>query len=296
MRLIYCDSVFDPKAIDPDYEAEKQAAVQAGFNFSLISYEELTDGNLSKALRLVKPLESKTSGLYRGWMLTPNQYQQLYEGLLARNIELINTPAAYRHCHYLPESYEIIASQTPKSKWTTQLNETAILELARQFDDRPLIVKDFVKSEKHDWEEACFIPNASDAEKVKSVVNRLLELRGDALNQGLVFRQFEELEFLTKHSKSGMPLTKEFRLFFLKGKLLKVMDYWDEGTYGETQPELEKFVDLAQKVQSNFFTMDIAQKKDGEWIIIELGDGQVAGLPENEDGFVFYQKLVTNTI
>ena len=37
--------------------------------------------------------------------------------------------------------------------------------------------------------------------------------------------------------------------------------------------------------------MDIAKKKDGEWIIVELGDGQVAGLPENADKATFYKQL-----
>jgi hypothetical protein len=34
--------------------------------------------------------------------------------------------------------------------------------------------------------------------------------------------------------------------------------------------------------------MDIAKTKDGEWIIIELGDGQVSGLPDKVDRLQFY--------
>ncbi|MEZ4847285.1 MAG: ATP-grasp domain-containing protein [Bacteroidia bacterium] len=138
------------------------------------------------------------------------------------------------------------------------------------------------------WEEACFIPDAADFDKVKSVVDTFLELRGSSLNKGLVFRKFEELEFLTEHSKSGMPLTKEFRIFFAYKKIVKVFDYWDEGEYGDTKPELEEFIDIAREIESNFFTMDIANKKNGGWIIMELGDGQVAGLPENADKDGFY--------
>ncbi len=37
--------------------------------------------------------------------------------------------------------------------------------------------------------------------------------------------------------------------------------------------------------------MDIAQKKDGNWIIIELGDGKVAGLQDNADRMEFYRNL-----
>lgn len=54
MRILYCDCVFDNKIIEPDYEEEKVSAINLGFNYSLISFEELTDGNVAIALRLVK--------------------------------------------------------------------------------------------------------------------------------------------------------------------------------------------------------------------------------------------------
>jgi hypothetical protein len=37
--------------------------------------------------------------------------------------------------------------------------------------------------------------------------------------------------------------------------------------------------------------MDIARQKDGELIIIELGDGQVAGLPDKVDRNEFYKQI-----
>ena len=294
MRIIYCDSVFDQRIIEPDYEEEKKSAIQAGFDFSLISFEELTAGNIKAALRFIEKSENKELAIYRGWMLTPENYRKLYDGLLKKNIELINSPTEYQHCHYLPDSYGKIESKTPQSNWTTELDDSSIAQLTKEFGKNPIIVKDFVKSEKHHWEDACFIPNASDSERVKSVVGKFLELRGDSLNEGVVFRQFEELEFLTEHSKSRMPLTKEFRVFFMNKRIVKVFHYWDEGDYGETKPELDSFIELAQSIESNFFTMDIAKKRDGEWIIMELGDGQVAGLPDNADRNEFYHKLKEN--
>ena len=128
------------------------------------------------------------------------------------------------------------------------------------------------------------------------VVDKFIELRGDSLNEGLVFRKFEELEYLAEHSKSGMPLTKEFRIFFANKKIVKVFDYWDEGEYGESKPELDAFTDIAQNIESNFFTMDVAKKKNGDWIIMELGDGQVAGLPDNANRNEFYQNLKLNAL
>jgi hypothetical protein len=57
-------------------------------------------------------------------------------------------------------------------------------------------------------------------------------------------------------------------------------------------PPIATFQPLAAQVDSCFFTMDIAQRaSDNQWQIIELGDGQVAGLPERMDVGRFYLAL-----
>ncbi len=115
--------------------------------------------------------------------------------------------------------------------------------------------------------------------------------QGDDLNGGLVFREFLPFQPLTQHPQSRMPLTKEFRVFFLDAAPVFVTPYWDEGDYQAETPPLESFLDIAGQVQSRFFTMDVAPRTDGEWMIVELGDGQVAGLPERADLREFYQTL-----
>jgi hypothetical protein len=165
------------------------------------------------------------------------------------------------------------------------------MRLLSSFGDRPVVVKDYVKSRKHEWDEACYIPSASDRESVERVVKRFLELQGDEVNEGLVFREYVDFLPLASHSKSGMPLTKEFRLFFLDGRLLYSLEYWEEGDYGGVSPPTGLFDDVAREVQSRFFTMDVAQRLDGGWMIVELGDAQVAGLPDNADVAKFYGAL-----
>ena len=123
------------------------------------------------------------------------------------------------------------------------------------------------------------------------MVKRFIELQDDDLTEGLVFREFIEFEPLATHSKSGMPMTKEFRIFFFEGKPIYWTKYWEEGDYGITAPPLDDFLVVAQSVKSHFFTMDIAQVRDGKWMIVELGDAQVAGLPENADIGQFYKAL-----
>ncbi len=119
----------------------------------------------------------------------------------------------------------------------------------------------------------------------------MVELRGHQLNEGIVVREFISLNDLTIHSKSGMPLTEEYRLFFFNKKLLGIYDYWEEGEYKFSKPDTTEFEEIAQHVESNFFSMDIARQKNGELIIIELGDGQVAGLPDKTNRNEFYKQL-----
>lgn len=294
MRVIFCDSGFSPKEVDYMYAEEYRSSKNAFIRTSLISFENLKKGDIKTALKRVQLSEEKEMAIYRGWMLKPNLYEQLYNALLEKNIELINTPDEYKFCHYLPESYETIKQFTPKTTFKK-------LESAFQFEDfqneievfgaNPIVIKDYVKSQKHYWNEACFIPNAANKEQTISVIEKFIELQDSDLNEGLVFREYVELEELASHSESGMPLTKEFRLFVKNGKIISVYKYWDEGDYQNVSPVIEQFDEVIPEIKSNFFTMDIAKKKSGNWIIVELGDGQVAGLPDNANKNEFYRLL-----
>jgi hypothetical protein len=280
------------------YEAEASVAKSGNFEYFLIDFEALViEANLVKALRRVKAVETSypVPALYRGWMLSPEHYALLYAGLLERGFQLINDPDAYKHCHYLPEWYPLLEGSTPRSVWlelsSSPPDFEQIMTLLKAFGSSPLILKDFVKSRKHEWLEACYIPAASNRDEVVRVVNKFIELQGPELAGGLVFREFIEFENIGVHSKSGMPLTAEFRFFFLDQQPIFWTHYWEEGNYANISFSVDQFKGLARRIKSRFFTMDVARHKDGNWLVIELGDGQVAGLPDDADLVSFYQAL-----
>lgn len=295
MKVVLCEDPLRTRKVDEAYQPEADAITAQGLKYTIVNYESLVNANDPvQATKRVELEEQPTVGIYRGWMLRPNHYAELYAALTEKGIWLVNTPQAYRHCHYFPESYSAIEAYTPKSVWlplSGKVKMDEIMALLTPFGTRPVLVKDFVKSQKHYWTEACFIPSASDREAVARVVNRFLELQGESLNEGLVFREFIEFEPLAAHSKTGMPLSQEFRIFVLDGEPLYVVEYWEEGDYHTLSPPLEQFAEVMRKVQSRFFTMDIAKRRDGEWVIVELGDAQVAGLPDAADVRKFYQAL-----
>ncbi|HEX6780189.1 MAG TPA: ATP-grasp domain-containing protein [Ktedonobacterales bacterium] len=295
MRLIFCADPLDRRRVDSMYEREAEAARRAGLDYALLNFEALVDEqDAVAATGRIAAAASPEVGIYRGWMLRPVAYERLYEALASLNIFLLTSPSAYRHCHYLPESYPVIEGQTPQSVWLKLedgLSTEQIMDALQPFGGKPLILKDYVKSRKHEWSEACYIPSAADRAAVERVVKRFLALQGPELNEGLVFREFVPFEPLGTHAKSGMPLTKEYRLFFLDGKRLLAVPYWEAAAYDALLPPDDLFQEVARRVQSLFFTMDVARRLDGEWMIVELGDGQVAGLPEQADAGAFYRAL-----
>ncbi|QEH34806.1 hypothetical protein OJF2_33490 [Aquisphaera giovannonii] len=292
--IVFCRDPLEPSRPDRAFEAEVAAVETLGLPTLLVDHDALVRGEgADRFARRIEAAATPILAIYRGWMVTLDQYRLLYEALSARAIRLINDPGQYRHAHLLPENEPVLRGYTPRTVWLAgDLGMDRVLEALLPFGDAPVIVKDFVKSRKHEWAEACFIPSASDRAAVERVVGRFLELQGDDLNVGLVFREFVELEPVGTHPGSGMPLAEEYRAFWLDGRLLSWSAYWPEGRYDRPDPPWERFAGVAGAVRSRFFTMDVARRRDGRWTILELGDGQVSGLPTDADAGPFYQALL----
>jgi hypothetical protein len=291
---LFCSDPRDRRRPDGQYAGEAAAADRLGIPWAAVDHDAVERGDLPRAVRHVPEQRQPVVGLYRGWMMTAEQYADFYRALEDRGVRLANDPAAYRHCHHLPESYPVIAGRTPRTVWLPgrgEFDPDAVMSLLRPFGNVPVIVKDYVKSQKHAWAEACFIPSATDRVQVERVVRRFLELQGPDLAGGLVFREFVEFEPVGRHPRSGMPLTLEYRLFFLDGRPLLATPYWEGVDYEGDGPPVERFTALAGGVRSRFFTMDVARKRDGDWLVVELGDGQVAGLPDDADVGALYRRL-----
>ena len=88
-----------------------------------------------------------------------------------------------------------------------------------------------------------------------------------------------------------MPLTEEYRIFWLDGTPVFWSPYWEAGNYRGSGPPPGEFADVAANVRSRFFSMDVARRRDAGWMIVELGDGQVSGLPMDSDADRFYEAL-----
>lgn len=275
MHVLFCADPLDARRPDALYADEADAAQSVGFARSLIDYEALVGGDAARAVARVTP--DAGLSLYRGWMLRPAQYAALYDALAARGIYLINDPDDYRHAHSLFEVFPSIAARTMRTVWTNRadLSPDKLRQMLLSFGDTPIIVKDWVKSRKHEWDDACFIRSAADTPEAIRVVGNFVRGQGDDLAEGLVFREF-------------IPLAGECRIFYLDGKAV----FWTAyagGTQSASAPEPWK--GIARGIPSRFWTLDVAERRDGGWLIVEVGDGQVSGLPDGADPITFYSAL-----
>ena len=302
MKILYCLNPLERNKVEENFAKENEVASSLGISFDLFDYDEFVSTN---EIIGIKKSNAQEICIFRGWMLEPSLYEKLYYSLIQYGLTLINKPNEYKFCHWLPESYECIKDYTPKSIWTLNEDKNGIDEIIDKlkiFNGKPIIIKDYVKSMKHFWNEACYISNSSDFEEVNRVVSTFLKYQYNEPQGGLVFREFIELESIGIHPKSKMPLSKEYRLLYLNNTLLSIFKYWDEGEYTTDLPDLNRFNEIAMNIKSNLFTMDIAKTTSNEWIIVELGDGQVAGFPENADlvkiysGFKTYDDEALKTI
>ena len=274
VNFLFCNHPLYPKRVDEDYEEEYRTA-GLGYACALFSYEDLQTGKLSLYGEEISGLT-----IYRGWMMKPEIYRTFYDRLEEKGIILINTPEEYERYHLLPGWYGEFADDTVGSVWEDQGTVDSALLLTRGLEGS-YIVKDYVKSRKHEWYDACFINNISDKANAEKVIRTFIERQGSDLVGGVVLRRFEKLKSVGFHEKSGMPISEEYRVFVFAGRIMIIDDYWQaDKKVSFSDEEMEWIKSAIRRVKSNFVTMDLARREDGSLIIMELGDGQVSGLQQ----------------
>lgn len=266
---------------------EMQAAGDLGLNSYLISTEDVVDGVFDKLERIL-PQGDGQPLLYRGFMLTEEEYEQLYGELVQHGYSPVTNPSDYAEMHYLPNYYPNIEKLAAPTTWIWDTDLDEAWEAASSLGKPPYLVKDHVKSAKEDWENCCFIPPGASRDMFDRICQNFIEHRGDRFERGLAFRTLLPLRHLGE-SDYGYPIHDEYRLFFWQGELVLAEAYHELG--GE-QTDFSRFRPLGRKFGSPFFTADVAQLENGNWVIIEMGDGGVSALPPLVEPAAFYELLI----
>ena len=215
-------------------------------------------------------------------------YEEVYISLKINQSYLINSIEEHLYIANIMNWYEDLKQFTPKT----------YTEWGNLPENGKWIVKGKTNSRKQHWNTHMF---ADGREKLLKVIRLLME---DVMlsEQGLVIREYTPLKKLDE-GINGLPIVKEWRLFYLKENFIAGGFYWSN-FYDELKDkhnlsipnQLFKFANKVAKIVSkktNFFVLDIAQKEDGEYILIEINDGQQSGL-STIDPTYFYGQLNLN--
>jgi hypothetical protein len=263
--FLFPSDPLNKRKIDEAFQDQAKAVTDAGYGYAIVNLEEDT----IFSPRAVTPL-GQDRIIYRGWMLNSDEYTKLeglvdiYGGTLATCREI------YYYTHHIPNWHVMLSDMTAETLVfpieTIDFDDTD--ELWDRFFERNLkrtgwrecFVKDYVKSLKTAG--GSMVRNAAD---LRRVVEEMAKFRG-TIEGGLCIRQFEEY----------IPQT-EVRFFVVNGKVfapkvdLNIRVMADE-MYSVLANE------VAGRITSPFFSVDIAMRSDFVPRVVECGDGQVSDL------------------
>lgn len=267
--IIFPSSYNKVNETDSDYEFEKEVALGYGFSVCNFNYDEFVNGS---KLKLSDRFDSNCTAIYRGWMLSPSDYLRFYNELLSYNIILLTSYDEYYNTHCFVNSYDKIAKYTPETIWFI---DDINWNLVRKSFDK-FIVKDFVKSVKgFDFPE--YLDSSLSDNALNWFIDKFKDLRGELFTGGIILKEYVKLD--KRH---------EFRAFYMKGEVAFIYD-----SVGHSDaPDLVN--DLANKLcnlDSHFYTIDFAKLENGDYIVVEIGDGQVSGVPFDEIADKLYSNL-----
>lgn len=281
MNILFPSDPADRHKVEPDFASQLEAAASVGFTTGLISYEDLVyEGSASRAVRQAP----QGPCLYRGWMLKPAVYKTLARALGDKGTPMAVTPDAYAYGHHLPEWYADFQSVTATTVWTNSDSLSVALAGLGCLPPGAAIVKDYVKSAKHRWKEACFIPDTRDVSRAREVIAAFIEEQGADLNGGVVLRSFRSYPSSGVDALTGAPVIEERRVFLWRGRPLIIT--------GEEETILcdPLIMNAIKRLRSPFVSVDFARLDDGRWEVVEVGDGQVSGI-RDLDPVKFYGAL-----
>lgn len=212
-------------------------------------------------------------------------YEELEQDLRWKNCKLINS---YQDHNYIVNLNWIhdLGGLTPKTWW---LDSGFSLDMLP--NDKSFVVKGKINSRKHSWNKRMFAPTKGD------VMNRVSSLMDDELirDQGIIIREYIPLVKF-EEGINGLPITNEWRIFFLNGVPFSQSYYWviaddlEKLQTASRPPEnfIKKISKFAKRVP--FCVFDIAEKEEGGWIVVEMNDAGMSGLASGSLG-LFYNNL-----
>lgn len=269
MLLVVPSSPLNPRRPDEHFADEYAAARDLDIDRALVDHDALAAGDAADG---IPGLSASDDVVYRGWMLNADRYAEFADAAADRGARLRTSAADYRAAHELPGWARQLEAFTAQTAWTSGDSLTRFDEACASLGGGPAVLRDYVKSAKHYWDTAVFIPDVADLDGARQIATRFREIRDDDFTGGFVVRRFERY------------VSAEVRTWWVDGQCALSTPHPD--TSDDVVPDFavpEGLADAVAALGLPFVTADFARREDGVWRLIELGDGQVSDRPRSTD-------------
>lgn len=216
-------------------------------------------------------------------------YEALYLDLQSEGFQLIHSPEEHNRCSMLPVWYPFIADITPASFVFDELPSAEEVE-------RMLGWPVFIKGERQTSRHSASLSVARNKAEFEDI---LANWSHDPILkwQRMVCRKFVPLHPVAGGQPGKLPPSCEFRVFFWQRRLMTFGRYWHEAeayTIGgnDTTSMLGVAQQAADRINVAFLAVDVAKTLTGEWIVIEVNDGQESGYAGADAGTLWRNILI----
>lgn len=216
-------------------------------------------------------IENKIKAIAR--LGATSDYEKRYKYFKDLNIELIHSPEEYNKTSYLPYWYPLIKDFTPKS--IVFEVTPSVSDIENEFN-WPVFLKGERQTSKHQ-RKLSIIESPDQFKEVMEIWKRDEILHW----QKVVCRKFLKLRIVHDNEKASMPKSFEFRTFWWKDQCAGFGPYWKSKNYSLNETEeiemLSVGKNVAKSLNVSFLVIDMAMTEAGDWIAIEVNDGQDSG-------------------
>jgi hypothetical protein len=242
-HFLFAADPLDPRLIDSHFDEQRKQILRAGFSASLVP-----DATF-QAPSVLRGIHAGALVIYRGWMIDERQYANLVTAIELSGAVPYTSLDRYLLTHHLPNWYPLLSDLTAE---TVVLPEHADVSAElRKLAWPGYFLKDYVKSLKTST--GSLISTPEEAPQV------LEEMR--------LFRGVIEGGICVRRKESFVPNT-ELRYFVIA-----------RHAYAPGEMSVPQIAqDVAARVDSPFFSIDIALSEAGVSRVVEVGDGQVSDL------------------
>ena len=279
-----------PSSSRDDIARSLEAARIAGARIYTIAPDFSQCETAENALWHLPAQTESTPAVWLGYIPDAARYRAIYDAALAKNIRLFNAPQQHIRAQEFDVAYPFLQDLTPRS--LTLHSPADCANVAREIGF-PMFLKGAVQSRKARGWRACVANNETELNQLAAHLWRLENRsRGRVIARELVALRHER-------THADFPLGREYRAFILHEEILSLGYYWPGAdplaalSHAEDEAVRALALQAARRLQVPYLAVDIGQLENGEWIVIEVGDAQFAGLSCNSP-LALWSRLIRN--